>query len=48
MRNFKERFAGKDGEGWFEKMVYYLKEVLNSEQLLEVLDKIYEKETGEE
>lgn len=36
------------GEGWFEKMVYYLKEVLNSEQLLEVLDKIYEKETGEE
>lgn len=47
VRDFKEKFAGKDKEGWFEKMVYYLKEVLDSEQLLQVLDRIYEKETGE-
>lgn len=48
MRDFKEKLAEKDKEGWFEKMVYYLKEVLDSEQLLQVLERIYEKETGEE
>jgi glutamyl-tRNA reductase len=50
MRRFQELFSvekEKDRETWFSRMTYYLKDVLESEQLCNVLEKIYEKEMGE-
>lgn len=44
---FKEKYDGRSEE-WFAKMVYYLKEVLDSEQFLKVLDRIYATEAGEQ
>lgn len=46
LSKFKEKFDGRSEE-WFVKMIYYLKEVLNSEQFLRVLANIYAAETGE-
>jgi glutamyl-tRNA reductase len=50
IRHFQELFGTsyeKGMEAWFSKMTYYLKDVLDSEQLCGVLEKIYEKEIGE-
>jgi glutamyl-tRNA reductase len=50
IRHFQELFGAsyeKGMEAWFSKMTYYLKDVLDSEQLCGVLEKIYEKEIGE-
>jgi glutamyl-tRNA reductase len=50
IRRFQELFGAsyeKGMEAWFSKMTYYLKDVLDSEQLCGVLEKIYEKEIGE-
>lgn len=44
-RSFQEQMAEKFEENWFRKMVYYLRDVLDSDQLLEVLDRIYRSET---
>jgi glutamyl-tRNA reductase len=35
-----------DGEAWLFKMIYYLKEILDSETLKNVLEKIYLQEVG--
>ena len=34
----------KKTEDWYEKMVYYLKEVLDSDSFLHVLEKLEQKE----
>lgn len=47
MRDFKEKMQGKHQEQWFDKMTYYLRDVLDSENLLEVLERIYKKEIQE-
>lgn len=47
LRDFKEKMGTKYEEEWFRKMTYYLKEVLDSEPFLEVLEKIYDTEKGE-
>lgn len=39
-RSFQEKMAEKLEEKWFRKMVYYLRDVLSSDQLLEVFDRI--------
>ena len=44
IRNFKEKMAEKYEEIWFQKMLCYLKDVLESDRLLEVLDRIYHNE----
>jgi glutamyl-tRNA reductase len=40
VRDFQEKMSGRNGEQWFQKMVYYLRDVLDSEQLKNVLEKI--------
>lgn len=47
LREFKEKLSGQKEE-WFEKMIYYLKEVLDCEDFLTALERIYEKETGDD
>lgn len=47
LRDFKEKMGAKYEEEWFRKMTYYLKEVLDSEPFLDVLQKIYDTEKGE-
>jgi glutamyl-tRNA reductase len=50
IRRFQELFGAETEKGkevWFSKMTYYLKDVLDSEALCSVLEKIYEKEIGE-
>lgn len=44
IRDFKEKMAEKCEEKWFQKMTYYLRDVLDSDQLLEVFDRIYHNE----
>lgn len=44
IRDFKEKMAEKCEEKWFQKMTYYLRDVLDSDQLLEILDRIYHNE----
>ena len=44
MRDFQGKMENKFGEQWFQKMTFYLKEVLDSEQLLQVFDRICEQE----
>lgn len=44
MRDFQRKMKNKFGEQWFQKMTFYLKEVLDSEQLLQVFDRICEQE----
>ncbi|MFQ9515858.1 MAG: glutamyl-tRNA reductase [Eubacterium sp.] len=34
----------RQDEQWFDKMIYYLKDILDSEQFLQVLNKIYQEE----
>lgn len=46
IRDFQEKMADQHEEEWFQKMTFYLRDVLDSEQLLAVLDKIYQQETG--
>lgn len=43
IKEFHACLEEKPEEEWFPKMIYYLKEVLDSEELLRVLDKIKEK-----
>lgn len=45
--DFRRKMADKFEEQWFRKMTCYLKDVLPSEQLLEVLLKIYQQEKRE-
>ncbi len=45
IRVFKEKMAEKCEEEWFQKMTYYLRDVLDSDQLLEVLNRIYHNES---
>jgi glutamyl-tRNA reductase len=40
VRDFQEKMSGRNDEQWFQKMVYYLRDVLDSEQLKNVLEKI--------
>lgn len=47
MRDFKEKMSGKCEEAWFQKMTYYLKDILDSESFFKVLDRIYRKENQE-
>lgn len=46
IRDFQEKMAAQHEEKWFQKMTFYLRDVLDSEQLLAVLDKICQQETG--
>lgn len=45
IREFQEKMSALYEEQWFQKMTFYLRDVLDSEQLLAVLDKIYQRET---
>jgi hypothetical protein len=52
IRKFQKSFISEkeneiEKEGLPLRMAYYLKDVLDSGQLCEVLEKIYEKENGE-
>lgn len=44
IRDFREKMAEKYEEKCFHRMICYLKDVLESDRLLEVLDRIYHKE----
>ena len=44
IREFKTHMGEKKTEDWYEKMVYYLKEVLDSDSFLHVLEKLEQKE----
>jgi glutamyl-tRNA reductase len=44
IREFQDNMAGHCQETWFQKMTFYLRDVLDSEQLKAVLAKIYERE----
>jgi glutamyl-tRNA reductase len=44
IREFQDNMAGHCQERWFQKMTFYLRDVLDSEQLKAVLAKIYERE----
>jgi glutamyl-tRNA reductase len=44
IREFQDNMAGHCQETWFQKMTFYLRDVLDSEQLKAVLGKIYERE----
>lgn len=44
-RDFQRKMAEKCEEPWFAKMTFYLRDVLDSEQLRKVLDRIYQQET---
>lgn len=44
IRSFKEQMAEQCEEEWFRKMLYYLRDALGSDQLLEVFDRIYHNE----
>lgn len=47
IRDFRTETEQKQKEEWFRKMLYYLKETLDSEQLKAVLEKISETEKGD-
>ncbi len=47
LRDFKEKMEKRYQEEWFQKMTYYLKDILDSEQFAQVLGKIYEREKEE-
>jgi glutamyl-tRNA reductase len=47
LREFQEKMADRYEEDWFQKMTFYLRDVLDSRQLKKVLDKIYYNETNE-
>lgn len=47
IREFRSGTESKQMEEWFRKMLYYLKETLDSEQLQSVLEKISETEKGD-
>lgn len=47
IREFQEKMSDQYEERWFQKMTYYLRDVLDSEQFLAVLDRIYQRETTE-
>ncbi|MGN0153568.1 MAG: glutamyl-tRNA reductase [Lachnospiraceae bacterium] len=47
LRDFQKKMADKCEEQWFQKMTFYLKDVLDSEQLFKVLEKIYQRERQE-
>lgn len=44
IRDFKEKMQEKCEEKWFEKMIYYLRDVLDSDQFFEVLERMYQTE----
>ncbi|MBR1866451.1 MAG: glutamyl-tRNA reductase [Lachnospiraceae bacterium] len=44
LREFREKLKARYEEEWFRKMTWYLKEVLDSEQFLQVLKKIQDTE----
>jgi glutamyl-tRNA reductase len=44
IREFQDSMAGHCQEAWFQKMTFYLRDVLDCEQLKAVLAKIYERE----
>lgn len=44
LREFNEKITLKEQETWFPKMIYYLKEILDSDQFAQVLCKIDERE----
>lgn len=44
IRDFQEKMADKEEEKWFRKMIFYLRDVLDSDQLQAVLCKIYQQE----
>lgn len=44
IRSFKEQMSQKCEEKWFRKMIYYLRDVLSSDQLLKVFERIYRNE----
>lgn len=44
IRNFNHQMAEKCQEKWFRKMICYLRDVLDGDQLLEVLERIYHSE----
>ncbi len=44
IRSFQKKLEGKHEEAWFDRMLYYLRDVLDSEQLLAVLEKICKEE----
>jgi glutamyl-tRNA reductase len=44
IREFQEKLAQPEQPEWFRKMTYYLRDVLDSEQLQAVLERIYEQE----
>lgn len=44
IREFKMHMAGRKTEDWYSKMVYYLKDVLDSDEFLHVLGKLEQKE----
>lgn len=44
IRSFKEKMAEKCEDEWFQKMIFYLRDVLSSDQLLEVFERIYQSE----
>lgn len=41
IQSFHEKMTEKCEEKWFKKMIYYLRDVLDSEQFSEVLERIY-------
>ncbi len=45
IRNFIEQMKEKCEEEWFQKMIHYLRDVLSSDQLLEVFERISYKES---
>jgi glutamyl-tRNA reductase len=47
IRQLRESFEEKNGDNEILKMVYYLRDILESAQLYEIIEKIYEKEFGE-
>ncbi len=44
LRDFQQKMADRFEEPWFQKMIYYLREVLDSEQLIKVFERICEQE----
>ncbi|MGN0306733.1 MAG: glutamyl-tRNA reductase [Lachnospiraceae bacterium] len=46
LRNFMEQMEEKFQEKWFRKMIYYLRDTLDSDQLSQVLERIYRNESS--
>lgn len=46
VRRFKMHMSGEEPEEWYYKMIFYLKDVLGSDEFLHVLDKLEKKRDG--